>query len=286
MGAIPIHAWHSRVANLEHPDWCVLDLDPKSAPFADVVQVAREIRELLEEVELPGFLKTSGASGLHILLPLANQLTHDQSRTLGELLARVIVARRGDISTVARAVRAREDKVYIDFMQNGHGHLLVLPFSRTRRTGGVGVDAAGLGRTRRRTQQCAASHRKRARADARAGRSDAPSLGHGAGSGASAGTSRQALAGSRTLGAGLWSSHPAQDAVSLTRREHAIGPASAWAAGGLSGGGHSALPRAARRGPAHACPQMCAPVGAWEGRMPSPRGTRLRAKSSKHQHVA
>ena len=129
MGAIPIHAWHSRVADLEHPDWCVLDLDPKSAPFADVVQVARDIRDLLAEVELPGFLKTSGASGLHILLPLANQLTHDQSRTLGELLARVIVSRRGDISTVARAVRARNNKVYIDFMQNGHGHLLVLPFS-------------------------------------------------------------------------------------------------------------------------------------------------------------
>ena len=55
--------------------------------------------------------------------------------------------------------------------------------------------------------------------------------------------------------------------------------------GGLSGGGHSALPRAARRGPAHTCPQIRAPVGAWEGRMPSPRGTRLRAKSSKHQRV-
>ena len=93
------------------------------------MQVAREIRDLLGEVELPGFLKTSGASGLHILLPLANQLTHDQSRTLGELLARVVVARRGDISTVARSVRARHDKVYIDFMQNGHGQLLVLPFS-------------------------------------------------------------------------------------------------------------------------------------------------------------
>ena len=56
--------------------------------------------------------------------------------------------------------------------------------------------------------------------------------------------------------------------------------------GDPSGGGHSALPRAARRGPAHACPQIRAPVGAWEGRMPSPRGSRLRAKSSKHQGVA
>ena len=129
MGAIPIHAWHSRITDLEHPDWCVLDLDPKDAPFAHVVEVAKVIEELLAEIDLPGFPKTSGASGLHILLPLARQLTHGQARTLGELLARVVVVRRGDIATIARVVRQRESKVYIDFMQNGHGQLLVAPFS-------------------------------------------------------------------------------------------------------------------------------------------------------------
>ena len=129
MGAIPIHAWHSRITDLEHPDWCVLDLDPKDAPFAHVVEIAKAIEELLGEIDLPGFLKTSGASGLHILLPLARQLTHGQARTLGELLARVIVVRRGDIATIARVVRQRDSKVYVDFMQNGHGQLLVAPFS-------------------------------------------------------------------------------------------------------------------------------------------------------------
>ena len=129
MGAIPIHAWHSRITDLEHPDWCVLDLDPKDAPFAHVVEIARLIQELLDEIDLPGFPKTSGASGLHILLPLARQLTHGQARTLGELLARVVVVRRGDIATINRVVRQRENKVYVDFMQNGHGQLLVAPFS-------------------------------------------------------------------------------------------------------------------------------------------------------------
>ena len=129
MGAIPIHAWHSRITDLEHPDWCVLDLDPKDAPFAHVVDIARVIGELLDEIDLPGFPKTSGASGLHILLPLARQLTHGQARSLGELLARVVVVRRGDIATITRVVRQRESKVYVDFMQNGHGQLLVAPFS-------------------------------------------------------------------------------------------------------------------------------------------------------------
>ena len=129
MGAIPIHAWHSRITDLEHPDWCVLDLDPKEAPFKDVVETAKEIKGLLDEIELLGFLKTSGASGLHILLPLARQLTHRQATTLGELLARVLVSRRPDICTITRAVRKRENKVYIDYLQNGHGQLLVAPLS-------------------------------------------------------------------------------------------------------------------------------------------------------------
>ena len=140
MGAIPIHAWHSRTTDLEHPDWCVLDLDPKEAPFEDVVEVATEVKNLLDEIELPGFLKTSGASGLHILLPLARQLTHRQATTLGELLARVLVARRSDICTITRMVRKRDNKVYIDYLQNGHGQLLVAPFSaRAEATGSVSM---------------------------------------------------------------------------------------------------------------------------------------------------
>ena len=129
MGAIPIHAWHSRIDDLEHPDWCVLDLDPKEAPFKDVIVIAKEIRDLLEEIDLPGYLKTSGASGLHILIPIAQRLTHDQSRTLGELLARVIVTRRPEISTIARTIRKRDNKVYIDYMQNRYSQLIVAPFS-------------------------------------------------------------------------------------------------------------------------------------------------------------
>ncbi len=129
MGAIPIHAWHSRITDLAHPDWCVLDLDPKDAPFSDVVATAKAVKALLDEVELPGFLKTSGASGLHILLPLARRLTHRQATTLAELLARVVVGRYPERCTIARAVRQRGGKVYVDYLQNGHGQLLVAPLS-------------------------------------------------------------------------------------------------------------------------------------------------------------
>jgi bifunctional non-homologous end joining protein LigD len=129
LGTIPLHVWSSRVADLPHPDWCILDLDPKGAPFSDVIALAREIRAICDELELPSYPKTSGSSGLHVLIPLGGQLTFEQSRMLAELLARVIVARRPEIATVARTVRAREGRVYVDFLQNGHGRLLVAPFS-------------------------------------------------------------------------------------------------------------------------------------------------------------
>ena len=129
MATIPLHVWASRVGSLERPDWCVLDLDPKEAPFEHVVTVARAAHRLCEDIALPSFIKTSGSTGLHVLLPLARQLTYEQCRTLAGLLARVVAAELPEISTITRQVGKRGGKVYIDYVQNGHGRLLVAPFS-------------------------------------------------------------------------------------------------------------------------------------------------------------
>jgi bifunctional non-homologous end joining protein LigD len=129
MGAIPLHVWSSRVAALERPDWCILDLDPKGAPFTDVVRIARHIHGLCEDAGLPTFVKTSGSTGLHVLIPLGARYTYEQSRTLAELLARFTTKSLPDIATIVRAVPSREGKVYVDYLQNGHGRLLVAPFS-------------------------------------------------------------------------------------------------------------------------------------------------------------
>jgi bifunctional non-homologous end joining protein LigD len=129
MGAILLHVWSSRVETLEAPDWCILDLDPKDAPFTDVVTVAKAVRALCDDIGLPTGIKTSGSTGLHVLIPLGRQCTYEQSRTLGGLLARVIAAELPDIATVTRQVQKRGGKVYLDYVQNGHGRLLVAPFS-------------------------------------------------------------------------------------------------------------------------------------------------------------
>ncbi|MGH7546820.1 MAG: DNA ligase D [Gemmatimonadales bacterium] len=129
LGTIPLHVWGSRTAALELPDWCILDLDPKEAPFTHVVTVARAIKKLCDEIELPCFIKTSGSTGLHVLLPLGRQCTYEQARTLGGLLARVIAAELPEIATITRQVGKRGARVYVDYVQNGHGRLLVAPFS-------------------------------------------------------------------------------------------------------------------------------------------------------------
>lgn len=129
LGTIPLHVWASRVASLERPDWCVLDLDPKEAPFAHVIEVARACHRLCERIGLPSFVKTSGSSGLHVLIPLGRRYTYAQGRSLAELLARVIAAELPDIATVTRQVSRRDGRVYLDYVQNGAGRLLVAPFS-------------------------------------------------------------------------------------------------------------------------------------------------------------
>jgi len=129
LGTIPLHVWGSRITDLAHPDWCILDLDPKTAPFLHVVQIARAIHELAEEIGLAVYAKTSGSTGLHVLVPLGGLCTFDQCRQLGELLARVVAARLPETATTIRLPNDRGGRVYIDYLQNGHGKLLAAPFT-------------------------------------------------------------------------------------------------------------------------------------------------------------
>ena len=128
-GAIPLHVWSARLAQLERPDWLILDLDPKEAPFAHVVEIARLLHAWFREIGVAHFVKTSGQAGMHVLLPLAGALTHDEAKQVAEAVARAVVAERPDIATVTRHVAARGDKVYVDFLQNGRGKLIAAPLS-------------------------------------------------------------------------------------------------------------------------------------------------------------
>jgi bifunctional non-homologous end joining protein LigD len=129
LASIPVHVWASRIVALERPDWTIIDLDPKNAPREHVVPLALAIHELCEFIGLPSYVKTSGQTGLHVLVPLANQCTYDQARSLALLLARVVEQRYPTMATTTRNPAHRGGKVYLDWGQNAHGQLLVAPFS-------------------------------------------------------------------------------------------------------------------------------------------------------------
>ncbi len=129
LGTIPLHIWGSRLDSLEHPDWLVLDLDPKGAPFTHVVRVARELKRILDGLEIASYVKTSGATGLHILVPMGRRYLYEQCRTFARLLAMAGTQALPDIATVQRPLHARDGKVYIDFGQNGYGRTIAAPFS-------------------------------------------------------------------------------------------------------------------------------------------------------------
>ena len=94
-----------------------------------MVHEALAVHALCEKLKLPHYAKTTGSTGIHVLIPLGRHLTYEQSRAFGELLSRVIVGQMPEIATVVRAVQRRDGKVYLDYMQNAHGQLIVSPFS-------------------------------------------------------------------------------------------------------------------------------------------------------------
>ena len=91
--------------------------------------LALAIHALCEDIGLPNYVKTSGQSGLHVLIPLANQCTFDQARTLAYLIGLIIERQYPTMATTLRNPAARGGRVYLDWGQNAHGQLLVAPYS-------------------------------------------------------------------------------------------------------------------------------------------------------------
>jgi bifunctional non-homologous end joining protein LigD len=126
--AFTIHPWGSRVGSLSNPDFMILDLDPKSAPFAAVVQVAHELRALLAAIGLRGYPKTTGSSGLHIYVPLEPIYDYDLVRGFAELLGRILSARMPDLATVELKVEKRGERIFLDHLRNQLGQTAAGPY--------------------------------------------------------------------------------------------------------------------------------------------------------------
>lgn len=128
LGSIDLHPWLSRRGSLDSPDWAILDLDPHGSPFPHVVRIARAIGKVLRGIGLTPYLKTSGATGIHVYVPLQAGYTYDHAVHFCEGIARLVAQDLPDIATVERVVSRRGGKVYIDYLQNRRGQTIVPPY--------------------------------------------------------------------------------------------------------------------------------------------------------------
>jgi len=130
MHCIDMNAWYSRVDKPERPDWVVFDLDPpeEDGAFALCVRVAHYVRSALAELELESFVKTSGADGIHVLLPIARRSTYEETYEFAELISRRLEAQHpGEVTT--EWLKKKRAGVLVDHRQNGHGKTIASVYS-------------------------------------------------------------------------------------------------------------------------------------------------------------
>jgi bifunctional non-homologous end joining protein LigD len=122
IGTIEQHPWHSRIGDLDHPDYVVFDLDPHGSPFANVRQVALVMRDVLKALKLTGYPKTSGSAGIHIYVPLVRRYDYEAVARFAEQVSERVAERVPQIATVERRIAERKkDQVYVDWQQNARG---------------------------------------------------------------------------------------------------------------------------------------------------------------------
>jgi len=124
------HVWTSRAPNLYHPDVCVFDLDPSKDDEPDVLRnTALGVRQLLAEIELTSWVKTSGSKGFHIVVPLDAKARFGEVSRFAHAVARVLIARHPDTLTQEFAKKDRGDRILLDVGRNGYSATFAAPYA-------------------------------------------------------------------------------------------------------------------------------------------------------------
>jgi bifunctional non-homologous end joining protein LigD len=136
LGSIVLHVWYSHVPTLDTPDFILIDLDPYECGIAVLARVALRLREELETIGLHPLVKTTGGSGLHLVIPLEPRYDYEMAKSFAALLAHRVNGVAPGETTVERAIAKRpKGAVYLDYVQVGKGKTYVAPFSVRARDG-------------------------------------------------------------------------------------------------------------------------------------------------------
>jgi bifunctional non-homologous end joining protein LigD len=131
LGCIELHTWHSRVDDIERPDYMLIDLDPSEGnPWENVLAIALVVREVLDELGLRGYPKTSGATGLHILSPIKPELPFPEVRRFAKAVAEEVERRVADQRVATTTWKVAERKgVFVDYGQNARDRTIAAAYS-------------------------------------------------------------------------------------------------------------------------------------------------------------
>jgi len=129
LGCIEMNPWHSRITAPDNPDWCVIDLDPDTNPFNQVIEAANTIHQILESIDVPCYPKTSGSTGIHIYIPLGAKYDYEQSKMLAQVVVTIAHRELEKFTSLERNPSKRKGKIYLDFLQNRSIQTIAAPFS-------------------------------------------------------------------------------------------------------------------------------------------------------------
>lgn len=135
LGCIEINPWHSTFDNPDNPDYMIMDLDPGNIGFKEVVRTALKVKEICDGIGIDSFCKTSGATGLHVYIPLKKKYTYDEIKLFGELLATAVQQQLPETTSIERTIAKRKDKIYVDFLQNRKGQTIAAAYSARPKVG-------------------------------------------------------------------------------------------------------------------------------------------------------
>jgi bifunctional non-homologous end joining protein LigD len=140
LAALTMHSWSAHIGkgartqeelerDLLYPDYAIIDLDPGSGPWSHAIDVALAARLLLDRLELPSFVKTTGKRGLHICVPFARGPSHAEATRLAEHIATAIARVLPELATIERSIPKRQGRLYIDYLPNGRGKTIAAPYT-------------------------------------------------------------------------------------------------------------------------------------------------------------
>lgn len=118
LGCIEMNPWNSTVKKPDYPTYCIIDLDPDKNSFDQVIETAQVTRQILDDMGIDSFCKTSGSTGLHIYIPLGNKYTYEQSKEFARVIVTLVNRELPDFTSLERAIKDRHGKMYLDFLQN------------------------------------------------------------------------------------------------------------------------------------------------------------------------